>query len=209
MGKNKSMNIESEITGVILAGGQARRMGGKDKGLVMLNGKPMIEIVINIFKPQTTKLLINANRNHVRYSQYGLELVADELSGFCGPLAGMASALKITKTEYMVTAPCDSPFIPRDLVLRLANSLKSKGVEISVAHDGERIQPVFCMIKKTLLQSLSDYLAAGERKIDHWFKKHDFAIADFSDKPDTFDNINTHDDVENALLKLKSYEKYN
>ncbi len=197
------MNIKSDVTGVILAGGQARRMGGQDKGLVMLDGKPMIEIIIDVFKPQTAKLLINANRNHDRYSLYGLELVADELSGYCGPLAGMASALKTINTDYMVTAPCDSPFIPLDLVLRLADALENKSTHISVAHDGERIQPVFCMLKKTLLQSLTDYLAAGERKIDRWFKQHDFAIADFSDKPETFDNINTHEDVESALSKLR------
>ncbi len=197
------MNIKTEVTGVILAGGQARRMGGQDKGLVMLDGKPMVEIIIDVFKPQTAKLLINANRNHDRYSQYGFELVADELSGYCGPLAGMASALKSINTDYMVTAPCDSPFIPLDLVQRLADALENKSTEISVAHDGERIQPVFCMLKKTLLQSLTDYLAAGERKIDRWFKQHDFAIADFSDKPETFDNINTQEDVDSALSKLR------
>ncbi len=93
------MNIKTEVTGVILAGGQARRMGGQDKGLVMLDGKPMVEIIIDVFKPQTAKLLINANRNHDRYSQYGFELVADELSGYCGPLAGMASALKSINTD--------------------------------------------------------------------------------------------------------------
>ena len=197
------MNIKTEVTGVILAGGQARRMGGQDKGLVMLDGKPMVEIIIDVFKPQTAKLLINANRNHDRYSQYGFELVADELSGYCGPLAGMASALKSINTDYMVTAPCDSPFIPLDLVQRLADALENKSTEISVAHDGERIQPVFCMLKKTLLQSLTDYLAAGERKIDRWFKQHDFAIADFSDKPETFANINRQEDVDSALSKLR------
>ena len=199
------MNIKTEVTGVILAGGQARRMGGQDKGLVMLDGKPMVEIIIDVFKPQTAKLLINANRNHDRYSQYGFELVADELSGYCGPLAGMASALKTINTDYMVTAPCDSPFIPLDLVQRLADALDNKSTEISVAHDGERIQPVFCMLKKTLLQSLTDYLAAGDRKIDRWFKQHNFAIADFSDKPETFDNINTQEDVESALSKLRDH----
>ncbi len=198
------MNIKSDVTGVILAGGQARRMGGQDKGLVMLDGKPMIEIIIDVFKPQTARLLINANRNHDRYSQYGLDLVADELSGYCGPLAGMASALKTISTDYMVTAPCDSPFIPLDLVQRLADALENKSTLISVAHDGERIQPVFCMLRKTLLPSLTDYLAAGERKIDRWFKQHDYAIADFSDKPETFDNINTQEDVESALLKLRA-----
>ena len=198
------MNIKSDVTGVILAGGQARRMGGQDKGLVMLNGKPMIEIIIDAFKPQTSSLLINANRNHDRYSKYGFDIVADELSGFCGPLAGMASALQTIDTDYLVTAPCDSPFIPHDLVQRLADALDNKSADISVAHDGQRIQPVFCMLNKSVLQSLKNYLAAGDRKIDRWFKQHDFAIADFSDKPETFDNINTHEDIEKAMTKLKN-----
>jgi len=197
------MNIKSDVTGVILAGGQARRMGGQDKGLVMLNGKPMIEIIIDAFKPQTSRLLINANRNHDHYLKYGFDIVADELSGFCGPLAGMASALQTIDTDYLVTAPCDSPFIPHDLVQRLADALDNKSAEISVAHDGQRIQPVFCMLNKSVLQSLKNYLAAGDRKIDRWFKQHDFAIADFSDKPETFDNINTHEDIEKAVTKLK------
>ena len=197
------MSIDiNKITGVILAGGQARRMGGQDKGLIILNNKPMIEYIIDVFKPQTPKLIINANRNHEIYSQYGLEIVADELSGFCGPLAGMASALQTIESDYMVTAPCDSPFIPTDLVQRLAETLQDNSTEISVAHDGNRIQPVFCMMKSSLKQSLNDYLLAGERKIDRWFEQHKYAIANFSDVPETFDNINTPEDVQNALSKL-------
>ena len=197
------MSIDiNKITGVILAGGQARRMGGQDKGLIILNNKPMIEYIIDVFKPQTPKLIINANRNHEIYSQYGLEIVADELTGFCGPLAGMASALQTIESDYMVTAPCDSPFIPTDLVQRLAETLQDNSTEISVAHDGNRIQPVFCMMKSSLKQSLNDYLLAGERKIDRWFEQHKYAIANFSDVPETFDNINTPEDVQNALSKL-------
>lgn len=179
-------------------------MGGQDKGLILLNEKPMIEYIIDAFKPQTSKLIINANRNHELYSQYGLEIVADELSGFCGPLAGMASALQAIDSDYMVTAPCDTPFIPIDLVQRLSAALENKGTEISVAHNGDRIQPVFCMIKKSLQQSLNEYLAAGERKIDRWFEQHHYAIADFSDVPETFDNINSPEDIQNALLRLGS-----
>ncbi len=196
------MNINSDVTGVILAGGQARRMGGEDKGLIRLNNKPMIEYIIAAFKPQTSKLIINANRNHAIYSSYGIEIIADNLSGFCGPLAGMASALQTIKTEYMVTAPCDSPFIPADLVQRLATAIENESADISVAHNGERIQPVFCMLKKSLEQSLNSYLAAGERKIDRWFEQHNYAVADFSDVPTTFDNVNTPEDIENALSRL-------
>lgn len=193
---------KDDITGVILAGGQARRMGGEDKGLIMLSNKPMIEYIIDAFKPQTGTLIINANRNHEQYSKYGLEIITDELSGYCGPLAGMASALQTVKTDYIVTAPCDSPFVPNDLVERLSHAFEDNNVEISVAHNGERMQPVFCILKKSLQQSLSDYLDSGERKIDRWFKQHQLAIADFSDIPETFDNINTPEDIENALSKL-------
>ncbi|MBL1142419.1 MAG: molybdenum cofactor guanylyltransferase [Proteobacteria bacterium] len=186
---------KTDITGVILAGGQARRMEGQDKGLVLLNNKPMIEHVIQVLKPQVSHLLINANRNHDKYSEFGFDIISDELSGYHGPLAGMASALDKINTPYMLTVPCDSPFIPDDLVHRLINALESEDAEISVAHNGDRIQPVFCLIKKELLSSINDYLSKGERKIDKWFKQHAVVIADFSDIPETFDNLNTIEDI--------------
>ncbi|HIF51280.1 MAG TPA: molybdenum cofactor guanylyltransferase [Thiotrichaceae bacterium] len=189
-------NISSnDITGVILAGGQARRMQGQDKGLVLLNNKPMIEYVIDILNPQVATLLINANRNHKKYSEYGFDIVSDELSGYCGPLAGMASALNNTNTSYMITAPCDSPFIPDDLVQRLTTALASEEADISVAHNGERLQPVFCLMKKDLMSSMNEFLSNDERKIDKWFNQHKLAIADFSDIPQTFDNLNTFEDI--------------
>jgi len=187
---------KDDITGVILAGGQARRMEGQDKGLVLLNNIPMIEYVIDIIKSQVGPLLINANRNHDTYKQYGFHIVSDELSGYCGPLAGMASSLNNINTPYMITAPCDSPFIPNDLVQRLVNSLESEDADISVAHNGERMQPVFCLMKKELLSSMTNFLNQGERKIDKWFKQHSLAIADFSDIPETFDNLNTLEDIQ-------------
>jgi molybdenum cofactor guanylyltransferase len=186
---------KNDLTGVILAGGQARRMEGQDKGLVLLNKKPMIEYVINTLKPQVNSLLINANRNHDAYSKYGYEIVSDELSGYHGPLAGMASALNVIKTPYMLVVPCDSPFIPTDLAQRLINSLEKNNADISVAHNGDRMQPVFCLIKNDLLTSMNDFLNQGERKIDKWFNLHALAIADFSDIPETFDNLNTLEDI--------------
>ena len=187
---------KKDITGVILAGGQARRMEGQDKGLILLNDKPMIEYVIESLKPQVGKLLINANRNHDKYSEYGLDIVPDEISGYHGPLAGMASSLNNTETPYMLTAPCDSPFIPEDLAQRLVTALESENAEISVAHNGERMQPVFCLMKKELVLSMNDFLNRGERKIDKWFNQHVLAIADFSDIPKTFDNLNTLEDIQ-------------
>lgn len=187
--------LKKDITGVILAGGQARRMQGQDKGLVLLNDKPMIEYVIEVLKSQVGKILINANRNHEQYAKYGFNIVSDELSGYCGPLSGMASSLNKTETVYMLTAPCDSPFIPDDLAERLITSLESENADISVAHNGERMQPVFCLMKKELMSSMNDFLRLGERKIDKWFNQHALAIADFSDIPKTFDNLNTLEDI--------------
>lgn len=197
--QNISMN---DVTGVVLAGGQARRMEGQDKGLVLLNNKPMIEYVIEALRPQVGHLLINANRNHNKYSEYGFEIVSDELSGYHGPLAGMASALNIIQTPYMLTAPCDSPFIPDDLAQRLITALETENADISVAHSGERMQPVFCLMKKQLLSSMNDFLNQGERKIDKWFKQHTLAIADFSDIPKTFDNLNTIEDIKTVESNL-------
>ena len=187
---------KSDITGVILAGGQARRMQGQDKGLVLLNSKPMIEYVIESLQPQVGELLINANRNQDIYSEYGFDIVSDELSGYHGPLAGMASALNKVTTPYMLTAPCDSPFIADDLAERLIKALETENADISVAHNGERMQPVFCLMKKELLSSMNDFLNQGERKIDKWFKQHKLAIADFSNNPKTFDNLNTIEDIQ-------------
>lgn len=190
-------NISKEdITGVILAGGQARRMQGQDKGLVLLNSTPMIEYVIESLKPQVGRLLINANRNLEKYSTYGFDVISDELNGYHGPLAGMASALNKVTTPYMLTTPCDSPFIANDLAAKLINALETDGADISVAHNGERMQPVFCLMKKELLPSINNFLNKGERKIDTWFSQHKLAIADFSDNPKTFDNLNTIEDIQ-------------
>ena len=192
---SKKIN-KSDITGVILSGGQARRMQGQDKGLVLLNNKPMIEYVIESLTSQVGQLFINANRNIDKYSTYGFDIISDELSDYQGPLAGMASSLDKVSTPYMITAPCDSPFIADNLVEKLMNALEKENAEISVAHNGERMQPVFCLMKKELLSSMNDFLTQGERKIDKWFNQHKLAIADCSDIPKTFDNLNTIEDIE-------------
>lgn len=191
------------VTGVVLAGGQARRMQGQDKGLVELAGSPMVEYVLTSLAPQVGSIIINANRNHDIYGHFGWPVVADEFEGFCGPLAGIASCMRVIDTPLMVTAPCDSPFVPGDMVERLYIQLAHEDADISVAHNGERIQPVFVMLKTRLLESVLAYLRQGERKIDKWFKQHKLTLADFSDKPDTFLNINTRNDLELIEAKLK------
>jgi molybdenum cofactor guanylyltransferase len=180
-----------QITGVILAGGRAQRMGGRDKGLIELCGRPMAEHVLTALRPQVGCVIINANRNREQYAALGCPVVADSIGEYFGPLAGTASALQAADTDYVLTVPCDSPLVPEDLALRLAQALAREGAEIVVAHDGERMQPVFALVSRSLLPSLLAYLEAGERKIDLWFARHRLALADFSDRPETFLNVNT------------------
>jgi len=182
----------AELTGVILAGGRARRMGGQDKGLVEVNGAPMVAYVARALRPQVGRLLINANRNVEAYARVsGCEVVSDRLQGFAGPLAGMASAFDRARGRYLLTVPCDSPLIPGDLAERLHGALAEAGAEIAVAHDGERMQPVFALIDRDLQASLEAFLARGGRKIDAWYAAHRVALADLSDRPETFLNVNT------------------
>lgn len=198
-------DIKNNTTGVVLAGGMARRLGGRDKGLVLLDEKPLVQYVLEAITPQVGHVKINANRNLDNYAAFNCPVISDELDNYCGPLAGMASCLSEIDTPYMVTVPCDSPFIPDDLVKRLFMKLEQDNAEISVAHNGARIQPVFVLMKTTLRQSILDFLDKGERKIDKWFDQHKLAITDFSDQPDTFININTEDDliqVEGKLVHL-------
>ena len=190
------------VTGVILAGGRAQRMGGRDKGLIPVAGKPMIAHVIAALEPQVTTLLINANRNLDAYAEHGYPVVQDVVEGYCGPLAGMASAMGAVRTPYILTAPCDSPFVPPDLLRRLAGALQEENAEIGVAHNGDRMQPVFALLACDLLPSLQEFLDAGERKIDRWYAARRTAVADFSDTPDAFLNLNTPEDVAAVEARL-------
>ncbi len=183
-----------DITAVILAGGKARRMDGEDKGLIKLHGRPMVEYIISALQPQAGNIIINANRNPEQYAAYGLPVIADMLGDYLGPLVGMATGMDATDKPYIVTAPCDSPFIPETLVETLCRSLDENQADISVAHDGVRMQPVFALLRCELLPDLLAYLNEGGRKIDSWYSQHRFALADFSDSPDTFLNLNTPDD---------------
>jgi molybdopterin-guanine dinucleotide biosynthesis protein A len=174
---------QKEITGVILAGGRAQRMGGIDKGLILLNGKPMVEHVIAALRAEIDYLLINANRNLEQYAAFGYPVVPDIMEGYLGPLAGMASGMRACVTRYIVTAPCDSPLVANNLVRRLYETLTREGADISVAHDGERMHPVFALMRRDLLPSLLDFLNAGQRKIDRWYAQHRLAVAYFRDQP--------------------------
>ncbi len=193
-----------DVTAVILAGGRARRMGGQDKGLITLNHRPLIDYALAALQDQAGAILINANRNRERYARTGHPVIADQRSGFEGPLAGMASALARMHTRYLVSVPCDCPALPIDLVSRLLQAREQADAELAVAHDGIRLQPVFALLDRALLPSLEAYLDADGRKIDHWYGQHRMAIADFSDQPEAFANVNTPDDLERMAQALNS-----
>lgn len=182
---------QKEITGVILAGGRARRMGGIDKGLILLNGKPMVEHVIAALRAEVDNLLINANRNLEQYAAFGYPVIPDIMDGYLGPLAGIASGMRAASSQYIVTAPCDSPLVANNLVRRLYATLTREGADISVAHDGERMHPVFALMRRDLLPNLLDFLNAGQRKIDRWYAQHRLAVAYFRDQPEAFRNVNS------------------
>jgi molybdenum cofactor guanylyltransferase len=184
-----------DVTAVVLAGGRARRMGGQDKGLIELNRTPLIEYALAALAGQVDTIVINANRNIERYAGMGYPVIEDRHSGFNGPLAGMASALSVMQTRYLVTVPCDSPALPLDLVDRLLEARAEADAEIAVAHDGTRMQPVFALLQRSLLPGLERFLDADGRKIDQWYAQHRLALADFSDQPDAFTNVNTPEDL--------------
>jgi len=192
----------SQITGLILAGGRGSRMGGVDKGLQTFRGAPMALHVMLRLAPQVGALMINANQNLAAYESFGVPVWPDDIAGFAGPLAGLQTGLSRCVTDYLVTAPCDSPFLPIDLVPRLAEALNASGSELAVAVTGDdsKIQPhpVFCLARTALLPDLTRYLAEGGRKIDTWYAALKVAQVHFEDES-AFRNINT-------LAELKQYE---
>ena len=193
------------VTGVVLAGGRGRRMGGVDKGLLALEGRAMIEWVLERLVPQVSTVLISANRSSEQYAGLGYQAIADATTDFRGPLAGIAAALSKVDTPWIITVPCDSPLITVDLVSRLQNKVLDRGVRVGVAHDGNRLQPVFMFLHRELLADLESYLRDGKRKIDLWLERHSFESVDFSDSQEMFMNANTPADLEaiGACIKAR------
>jgi len=184
-----------EVTGIVLAGGQGSRMGGVDKGLQPFRGKPMVAHAIERFAPQVDELLINANRNPEAYARFGHRVIADEIAGFAGPLAGFERGLAHASGALVATVPCDSPFLPLDLVARLRTALEAAGADLAVAKTGAQAHPVFCLMRRSVHPSLVGFLARGERKIDRWYGALRVAEVAFDDEADAFLNINTRDEL--------------
>ena len=193
--------LHKDVTGLILAGGRARRMGGVDKGLVILAGKPLMAHVVERLTPQVEQIIISANRNLPEYGSWADTVIKDSIGEYDGPLAGIASGLEVSTTDYVLTAPCDSPLLARDLADRMYTESVSAKAEVAVASDGKRLQPVFMLIHRSLLTSMVAFLEAGERKIDKWFDQHAVTVVDFSDEPETFININTVEEKEELASK--------
>jgi len=189
---------KKDITGVILAGGRGSRMGGVDKGLQNHHGVPLAMHALMRLTPQVGEIMINANRNLGAYESMGVPVWPDTLSDYPGPLAGFMTGLEHCETPYLVTVPCDSPLFPTDLVARLAQALEAADAEAAVAAtlaDGAlRAQPVFCLMKNEVLESLVRFTAGGQRRIDKWTAQLRCIEVAFDDAH-AFANANTPDDL--------------
>lgn len=184
------MIAPAQITGLVLAGGRGSRMGEVDKGLQLFRGKPMVAHVIERLAPQVETLLINANRNQDTYATFGFPVVVDDIPGFAGPLAGLHIGMHRATTPYIVTAPCDSPFLPIDLVARLSAALDANNADLAVAKSEGFAQPVFSLTRTDLEPHLRAFLASGQRKIDKWYASLKVVEVEFTDTH-AFANINT------------------
>ena len=189
----------SDITGIILAGGRGSRMGGADKGLQNFNGIPLALHTLMRLSPQVGQMMVNANRNLSVYESFGAPVWPDAMADYPGPLAGFLTGLERCETPYLVTVPCDTPLFPEDLVARLAQALDAQQADIAMAaareEDGQlRTQPVFCLMRIELMESLVRFTHEGGRKIDAWTAQHPTAIVPFDapgDAPRAFFNANT------------------
>lgn len=202
--------MNEKITGVVLAGGLGRRMGGSDKGLEELRGRPLAAWVVERLAPQVDELLISANRNGGRYAALGHRVVGDRIAGFAGPLAGLHAALEAAAHPLVATVPCDSPFLPGDLISRLLSALTAPGTkspqgglgswgttgaDVAIARTAERAHPVFCLCKRDLLPHLTAFLAGGERSVAGWHAKLNVVEVAFDDEAEAFENINTREEL--------------
>lgn len=191
--------IRADIAAVVLAGGEGRRMGGVDKGLMDIAGRPTAAWALERLGPQAAQLMINANRSLDDYRRLTGHVVSDEPGNtdepFAGPLAGFLAAMNATTAAWLLTLPCDAPFAPPDLARRFADILMREKTRIAVAEAGGRLQPAHAMMATDLRTDLAQALAAGERKVMRWVQKHPYSVVNFDDHPDAFINMNTPEEL--------------
>lgn len=190
---------QTSICAVILAGGAARRMGGVDKGWVEFANSTLVEAVIHTIEPQVSKVVISANRNLERYRSLGFDVITDKIKGYRGPLAGIASAMATVDSDFYVTAPCDSPFVPKDYVRNLYRAFEQDPrINCAAVVSQGYKQPVFMMVRKQTLASIEQYLAAGENRVRGWLEVMQASWVDFEDLR-AFDNFNTPEDLQKSV----------
>jgi len=170
-------------------------MGSVDKGLTLLRGKPMVEWVVERFAPQVAEVIVNANQNVEQYRRLGFRVASDSIGGFAGPLAGLQRGLAEARHELVATVPCDSPFLPKDLIVRLYAALGREAAEVAVAKTGDQPHPVFCLVRRQVLPGLTAFLEEGGRKIDAWYASLRVVEVSFDDQPEAFSNINTPEEL--------------
>jgi molybdopterin-guanine dinucleotide biosynthesis protein A len=192
------------ISAIILSGGRATRMNGADKGLVPLQGKPLIKHVIDRLVPQVNEIIINTNREVAKYQKFGYTILQDKIDDFLGPLAGFSLGLQHAKYDYVLTVPCDSPLLPLDLAKRLLTALLDHKADIAAASSDGNTHPVFCLCNKSVLPTLEAYLLKGERRVSAWQKSQRYIEVDFSNDSEAFTNLNTFESLEELELKLNS-----
>lgn len=190
----------TKITGLILAGGRGSRMGSVDKGLQPFKGKSMVEHVLARFQPQVDEVLINANRSIDEYAALGYRVIPDTIDGFAGPLAGLHIGMTHASHPLVATVPCDSPFLPLDLIARLSAAVQKENADLAVAKTFDQPHPVFCLVKTSLAPHLQAFLESGQRKIDKWYATLHVVEVAFDDQEAAFSNINT-------VEELKSFEQ--
>lgn len=206
------------VGAVVLAGGLSRRMSGQDKGLMLLARQPMVHYALKALLPVVDRCVINANRNSSDYERVAaatvamlynqqprlktVDVIPDTQTGHLGPLAGLSAGIEALPTEYVFMCPCDSPFLQPQLVVDLLTCCCANDADIAVAHDGDRLQPVFCLVNRRVKSSLDAFLADGNRKIDQWFEHHSCNHLPAVNYAPSFLNINTQDDLAEAEQAL-------
>jgi molybdopterin-guanine dinucleotide biosynthesis protein A len=196
------MSDQNKVSGVVLAGGQARRMQQQDKGLVLFKQRPLVSYPIAALAAVTNHLVISANRNQAIYQQWQYPVISDASDDFDGPLAGILAALEYLDAEVLLVLPCDSPLFTATHLRQLLDGLTEQ-FDIAVAYDGERLHPVFLAVRTQLKASLQAYLASGERRLQNWIFQHRVNPVDFSQQAQIFSNVNTLAELERLEAELK------
>ena len=183
----------AELAAVVLAGGQGRRMGGADKGLVDYRGRPLVAWVLDVLAPQAGEIVVSANRNLDRYAAFGRRVLPDALPDFPGPLAGVLAALRAVRAPCLLVVPCDTPHLPPELGARLLEAAQRAGAALAVATDEVRTHPTCFVVRTDLADDLAAYLTRGERTVRHWQAAHHPAVAYFDAAG--FVNVNRPEDL--------------